>query len=139
MPTTDDITDAAKKLGEQLKDHNAIKSYKDATKALKDDVSTQRAIADFNRALQEIALKEQQGKPIEVADKHRLRDLQDAVVMNPALGRMQQAQMDYYDLLRKIDDTIQEQLGLEDALPGGAGGSGAGAAPPPGGGGIHLG
>ncbi len=130
MPTTDDVTAAAKKVGEVLADHAAVTALKDATKAFRDDPATQRALLDFNRALQEVAAKEQQGQPIEVSDKHKLRDAQDAVVLNPLLGRMQQAQMDYFDLLRKIDASIQDAAGIDASATAGLGGAPAGGAAP---------
>ena len=133
MPSTTELTEAARKVGELLADHDAVKNLTAASKAFQEDTATQRALLDFNRGLQELSKKEQSGQPIEVADKHRLRDLQDAVVTSPLLARMQTAQMDYFDTLRKIDATIQEAAGIDESTATGMGGgsapSGAAGAP----------
>ena len=144
MPTTDELNDAAKKLGELLKQHDTVKQLHAANKAFADDVSTQRALLDFQRAITEVSAKEQAGKPIEVSDKKKLRDAQDAVIRNPMLGRMQTAQMDYFDLLRQLDATMQEAAGVDEStlngLAGAIGMGGPAASPQPGlGSGIHLG
>ncbi|MEM7576423.1 MAG: YlbF family regulator [Planctomycetota bacterium] len=155
MPTTDELTDAATKLGELLKDHDAVKNLHAANKAFADDTATQRALLDFQRAIAEVSAKEQAGQPIEVSDKKRLRDAQEAVIRNPMLGRMQTAQMDYFDLLRSLDKAMQDAAGVDEStlngLAGamaprsgpGSGGPGSGAGSPGGqpglGGGIHLG
>ncbi|MEM8782246.1 MAG: YlbF family regulator [Planctomycetota bacterium] len=149
MPTTDELHDAAQKLGQLLKDHDTVKNLHAANKAFADDTATQRALLDFQRAIAEVSAKEQSGQPIEVSDKKKLRDAQEAVIRNPMLGRMQTAQMDYFDLLRKLDTAMQEAAGVDEStlngLAGamGAPGSSAGGAAPTGGaglgGGIHLG
>jgi len=130
MPSTQEILDAAKKVGQMVAEHDATKKLESALKALESDTDAQRAIADFNRHLQTLAQKEQSGKPIEVQDKQKLESLQQAVVMNINLRNFQTAQMDYVDLLRKIDDAITSQSSDALAAIGGAapgnGGPGSG-------------
>ena len=83
-----------------------------------DDVEAQRAVNDYNRQLQAIGEKEAAGKAIEVEDKRKLEAAQQKVVRHPLLGQMQMAQMDYVDLLRKVDEAMmgeapQAQAGLQ--------------------------
>lgn len=106
MSTTQDILDAAKKLGIMISEHDIAKKVESVAQRLEDDRDAQRALTDYNRHLQALSEKEQQGKPIEVEDKHRLQALQNAVIRNPLLREFQTAQMDYVDLLRKVDDTM---------------------------------
>ena len=136
MADSDAIIKAATELGGLLKEHQPVKELKAAAKAFADDVTVQRAMVDFQRALQDVSRKEQSGQPVEVADKRRLQELQDAVVSNPQLQRMQVAQMDCVDLLRKIDAAMTAEAGLDEAAmtppgaspapAGGAGGLGGG-------------
>ncbi len=126
MPSTQEILDAAKKVGQMVAEHDATTKLESSLKALESDTDAQRAIADFNRHLQALAAKEQSGKPIEVDDKRKLESLQQAVVMNIKLRNFQMAQMDYVDLLRKIDDAIVNESGDALAAIGGAPGSGGG-------------
>lgn len=106
MSSTDEIVKQARKVGELLNEHDAAKGLEKAIGALQSDTASQRAMADFNRFGAELEQKAAQGQPIEVADKKKLESLQQAVVMNPLLANFQRAQMDYVDLLRKIDDAI---------------------------------
>ena len=121
------ILDAAQKLGETVAEHPAVKELKSASKAFADDVTAQRAMVDFQRALQAISQKEQTGQPIEVSDKRNLQALQDQVVGNPQLQRVQSAQMNCVDLLRKIDQALTSAAGLDQsalATPGAGAASG---------------
>ena len=118
MPDKQAILDAATDVGKLLKDSDAVTRLRAAAKAFQDDVTAQRTVVDFNRFLQTLAQKEQQGQPIEVADKRKLTELQDAVAGDPQLRTMQKAQMDYVDLLRAIDAAIQAESGVDEATAG---------------------
>lgn len=124
MPTTEEILQAAEKVGQMVADHDATQKLESALKALEKDPDAQQSVQAFNTHLQALAQKEASGQPIEVADKRQLESLQQAVVTNIHLRNFQQAQMDYVDLLRKIDEKIGGQA--NEALPGG-GASGGGA------------
>lgn len=120
MPvTTDDILKKARELGDLIGQHPAAKKLEDVLTRLQADIEAQRAMTDYNRHLQVLGEKEAAGKPIEVGDKRKLDDLQKAVVRNRTLSDFQLAQMDYLDLMRKVDEAI------EGAAPGGGGAGGA--------------
>ena len=126
------ILDAAGALGATLADHPAVKELKSASKAFADDKLAQQAMIDFQRAYQTIAEKQQAGQPIEVSDKQRLETIQNQVIGNPQLQRVQTAQMNCVDLLRKIDQKLTAAAGLDQsalATPG-AGAPTAGAPGP---------
>jgi len=106
MASDDTIMKAAQELGEMLGDHPKVARLEGAIEKLKADTEAQRALNDFNRHLQQVAEKEMAGQPIEVSDKQRLQELQNAVVHNLVLREFQLAQMDYVDLVRAIDDTM---------------------------------
>lgn len=106
MATDQDILDLATKLGELIAGHDAVKNLESASKAFEADVSSQRAMADYQRFAQSLQEKAQSGGAIEVADKQKLESLQQAVITNPLLANMQRAEMDYLDLLRKVDGAI---------------------------------
>ncbi|MEM9346844.1 MAG: YlbF family regulator [Planctomycetota bacterium] len=106
MASEQDILEQATKLGGLLAKHDAVKKLASATKAFEADVSAQRAMTDYQRFAESLQQKAQQGSPIEVEDKHKLEDLQQAVITNPLLANMQRAEMDYLDLLRKVDGAI---------------------------------
>lgn len=121
MPTTSQIEQAAKDLGKMIGEHDAAHRYSAAAKALDTDIEAQRLMTDFNRAIQSIAQKQASQKPIEVEDKRRLEKLQTEVAMNLKVRALQQAQMDYVDLIRSVVSTITAEAGgLEAQADGGA-------------------
>jgi len=127
MAGTDEIIKQATALGELITDHPAAKSLESAVSALQSDVESQRAMTDLNRFGATLEEKAAKGQPIEVADKQKLDQFQQAVMLNPLLANFQRAQMDYVDLLRKVDGAItgrgDEPVG---AAPAGAGAGAAG-------------
>lgn len=106
MASTEEILKQAAELGELLADHEASKSMESAVKALQNDPSSQQALADLNQHAAGLEAKAAQGKPIEVADKRKMEELQQAVVLNPLMANFQRSQMAYVDLLKKVDDAI---------------------------------
>ncbi|MFA7236687.1 MAG: YlbF family regulator [Phycisphaeraceae bacterium] len=110
------IEEAAKHLGELIREHPSAKTFSAATESLDKDIATQRLITDFNRHLQKLAEKQHAGKPIEVEDKHKLEQLQSAVAAHPLIAHMQQSQMDYLDVMRKAMVLVAQTAGGEEAL-----------------------
>jgi len=106
MADTQPILEAAASLGRLIQQHASYANLKAAVEALEEDVDAQRAMTDYNRHLEAISQKQQQGQPIEVEDKRKLDQLQKAVVLNPLLRDYQKAQMDYSDLMRQVDAQI---------------------------------
>jgi len=120
MASDPDIIEQATKLGELIAEHPATKKLDSATRAFESDTSAQRAMTDYQRFAQALQLKAQQGAPIEVQDKHKLEQLQQLVITNPLLANMQRAEMDYVDLLRKVDAAIVGAGGAHiDTMPPG--------------------
>lgn len=111
MTSTETILQAARDLGKQIAKHDAAVRLEQAMKKLDDNVDAQRLLNDYNRSTQSIAQKETEGKPIEVEDKHKLKQLQDQVMGNALLGQLQMAQMDYLDLMRRVDQAMSGDVG----------------------------
>lgn len=111
--TNEQILDKARELGKLISDHPAAQRYRDSVKSLRDDLETQRLITDYNRFLSSMMQKEQQGLPIEVSDKRKIEQLQTAIATNLKLQGLQQAQMDYVDLMRKVDREIVDSSDVE--------------------------
>lgn len=116
MATTDDILNQATKLGELLADHDTSKRLEQAVAGLQADLQAQRAMTDLNRYAQSLEQKARSGQPIEVEEKRKLEALESLVVTNPLLVGLQKAQMDYVDLLKKVDEAI---TGKTPDLPAG--------------------
>ena len=129
MASTQAILDEAKKLGELIKEHEAVKKMDKVVKQLQEDVEAQRILNDYNRFSLQIAEKEQKGEPIEVDEKHKAAELHKAVVMNKLLQDLQIVQMDYSDLLRQVDATMMNEISPAPTPAPGTPGSAPGSAP----------
>ncbi len=113
MATTQEVLTKAHELGKLLAEHDAARKLGDAVSALQDNTEAQRALNDFNRFVQTIAEKQANNQPIEVEEKRKLESLQNAVIRNRLLSKLQMAQMDYADLMRKVDEAIAGEGGVD--------------------------
>ncbi|MEM9881681.1 MAG: YlbF family regulator [Planctomycetota bacterium] len=100
------VMTAAEVLGKALAGHPAVRQVDTLLKELEADTEAKRLMADLRRHEEALLQKEAAGQPIEVAEKHRRQELQQSVAVNPLLGRLQMAQMDYVDLMRRVDALI---------------------------------
>ena len=57
-----------------------------------------------------VALLEQDNKPIEVEDKHKLKDFEEKLLGRPEFKGFTAAQVEYVDMMRKVNEAIHKQL-----------------------------
>ncbi|MEE9404584.1 MAG: YlbF family regulator [Algisphaera sp.] len=101
------VIEAAARLGELLAAHPKVAAFEAIVKKLEADTDAQRLVTDLRRHQQTMAEKDRAGQPIEVSDKHKMRDLQAGAAGNALLREMQTVEMDYVDLMRQVDQKIQ--------------------------------
>ncbi len=109
MATTEEILKAAQDLGKLIATHPATEKFDAMVKKLSDDVEAQRVLNDYHRQAALIADKESQQQPIEVDDKKKLEQLHQQVIQHTLLGDLQVVQMDYLDLMRRVDEAMASQ------------------------------
>jgi cell fate (sporulation/competence/biofilm development) regulator YlbF (YheA/YmcA/DUF963 family) len=119
----------AEKLGQLVAQHPAVEKYKQAQKAVADDSEANRAMADFERMLESLARQEQSGMSVTDAQRSSLESLQSRIVSNIKVKALNRAQVEFIDLLRKVNQAIQSKV-IDMPQAAGAGGMGAGARPP---------
>jgi cell fate (sporulation/competence/biofilm development) regulator YlbF (YheA/YmcA/DUF963 family) len=111
MPTdTQTILDAAEKLSQLVADHPAVARYKSAQKSVSEDPEAGRMLADFDRQIETLARQEQQGVPVSDAQRAALETLQSRIVSHIKIKNLNMAQVEFVDLLRKVNQTIQRPL-----------------------------
>ena len=137
MPTdTPQIMEAAEKLSQMVADHPATARYKAAQKAVTDDPEAGRLLADFDQQIEKLARQEQTGMPITDAQRAQLESLQSRIVSHLKIKNLNLAQVEFIDLLRKVNQAVQSKVVEAGGMgAGGAGGrsAAAGAASGPGG------
>jgi cell fate (sporulation/competence/biofilm development) regulator YlbF (YheA/YmcA/DUF963 family) len=108
MPVdTQQVIQAAEKLGQMLKEHPAVERFRAAQKAVTEDAEASRLLAEFERGLEALARQEQQGRPATDAQKMQLESLQAKIVSHIKIKNLNMAQMEFTDLLRKIGDAYK--------------------------------
>ncbi|HSI33276.1 MAG TPA: YlbF family regulator [Tepidisphaeraceae bacterium] len=123
---TQAILDAAEKVGQMVKEHPSYERYKSAAKSVAEDPEAGRLVADFNRQLETLLRQEQSGMPVSDAQHAQLESLQQRIASHLKMKAMHLAQVDFYDLLRKVTQTIQKPLADVGGAPGAGAGAGAG-------------
>ena len=111
MPVdTQQILAEAEKLGALVAQHPAVEKYKQAQKAVSEDPETTRAMAEFQRQFETLARQEQSGMPMTDAQRQQLESVQSRIVSNIKVKALNMAEVDFIDLLRKVNQTIQGKL-----------------------------
>ena len=117
MPAdTTQILAEADKLGQLVAQHPAVERYKNAQKAVAEDPDANRTMAEFERSLESLARQEQTGMPVTDAQRQQLETLQSRIVSNVKVKNLNMAQVEFIDLLRKVNQAIQSKV--IDAPPG---------------------
>jgi cell fate (sporulation/competence/biofilm development) regulator YlbF (YheA/YmcA/DUF963 family) len=123
MPVdTQQILSEADKLGQLVAQHPAVEKYKQAQKAVTEDPDASRTMAEFERQLETLARQEATGMGITDAQRQQLESLQGRIVSNIKVKALNMAQVEFIDLLRKVNQTIQGKV--VDVAPGAGAGAG---------------
>ena len=130
MPVdTPQILAEADKLGQLVAQHPAVEKYKQAQKAVADDPDANRSMAEFERQIETLARQEASGMPVTDAQRQTLESLQSRIVSNIKVKALNMAQVDFIDLLRKVNQAIQGKLIDGQAARGGGAAGAPGGAP----------
>jgi len=123
MPVdTQQIMDEASKLGDIVAQHPAVVRYKDARLAIEKDPDATRLLAEFDRQLEALGRQQQSGMPVTDAQQQSLEALQNKIVSHLKIKALNLAQVEFIDILRRITQTVQGRLNLQEAPGAGAGG-----------------
>ena len=114
---TQQILDAAEKIGKMLVEHPAVVRYQQAQKAVADDPDAGRLLQEFDRAIEKLARQEQSGMAVTDAQRQQLEALQSRIVSHLKVKNLNLAQVEFVDLLRKVNQTIQKPLTPEKPSP----------------------
>ena len=129
MPVdTQQILSEADKLGQLVAQHPAVEKYKQAQKAVADDAEANRAMMEFERQLDTLGRQEAAGMPITDAQRQQLEAVQSRIVSNIKVKALNMAQVEFVDLLRKVNQAVQSKVvDVSPAAAAGRGGGGGGA------------
>jgi len=120
MPAdTQQILDEANKLADMVAQHPAVENYRKAQKAVADDPDASRSMSEFQRTLETLARQEAQGMPVTDAQRSQLENLQGRIVSNIKVKALNLADVEFWDLLRKVNQAVLSKIA--DAAPSAGG------------------
>jgi cell fate (sporulation/competence/biofilm development) regulator YlbF (YheA/YmcA/DUF963 family) len=121
MADTNEIIDLAGKVGDLIAAHPSVAKYKDAQRAIASDPEATRLMGEFQKLLMNLSAQEQQGLPATEAQERTLQALQTQIASNLRVKALSIAEVDFYDLLRKVNQRMLKPLNVKESAPAGAG------------------
>ena len=107
----DQLIELANTLGRQIAAHERTTLLQKAQQAVDDDQATKELLTQYQQQAQKIQELQQQQKPIEVDDKHKLQGLEEKLSTNPQISELARRQADFVEMMHKVKQAIDEQLG----------------------------
>ena len=125
MPVEEtEIIQTAQKLGDLVAQHPSVAKFKQAQKAVSEDADASRLLSEFDRTLETLGRQEQSGLPVTDAQRQQLETLQSRIVSHIKVKALNMAQVEFVDLLRKVNQAVQSKV--VDVSPQGRGPAGGG-------------
>jgi len=111
MPVdTQQIVEAAEKLGKLITEHPVLQRYADAQKAVAADPETSRLFQAFDAEVAKLGQLEQAGQQMTEAQQMRLQQMQQVIASNLKVKAFSIAQVELTDLLRKVSQSWQKPV-----------------------------
>ena len=122
MADTNDVMTQATHLGQLIGAHPAVQQYRELTRQLDLDITARNLVGQFEQLMETLSMKEQNMQPIEIAEKQQAERLQQSIALHPLLKKMMIAQAEYMDLMKKVQEHINQGVSKPavEAAPGAA-------------------
>jgi len=106
----DHILELAERLGKAIAESPQARNMLAAGDALREQKDVAGLLGEFQAQSDKITQLENEQKPVEVEDKHKLQDLHDKLVACEVFKRYTAAQVEYVDLMRKVNEAMGQHL-----------------------------
>lgn len=110
MADDQQLINQAKTLGQAIAAHPSVQAFLKARDTVLKDTEAQRLMTDYQRHTDRLAQLEMENKPIEVADKQKLREFEAGMASNPTLKELMRTQADYSYLMTRVNQAMEEPL-----------------------------
>jgi cell fate (sporulation/competence/biofilm development) regulator YlbF (YheA/YmcA/DUF963 family) len=105
-----EIMELAQQLGKKIAESPASKNVQQAHKEVEADAELAQTLQEYQAQAEKISQLEAENKPVEVDEKRTLQNLHDKLVASDKFKKFSAAQVEYIDLMRKVNQAIQGQL-----------------------------
>lgn len=106
MPDVQDLLSKASALGTALAAHPTVQAHYQAQRAVRADTAAQKLLQDYQVQLNRIRQLEVDMKPVEVADKQKLKSLETQMAGQDSLKALMRTQADYVALMSQVNNAI---------------------------------
>lgn len=110
MPDVKELVEKARALGEALAAHPAVEAHHRAQRDVQNDSAAQELIRKYQEQAERIQQLEAQGKPVEVADKQKLKEYESLMAGNDAMKALMRTQVDYVGIMNQVNQAIEAPL-----------------------------
>ena len=107
------LIEMANSLGRRIAAHERTLLLKEAQKAVNEDGEAGGLIKQYQQQAEKIGQLEQEHKPVEVTDKHKLREIEQKISTNEKLKELTRRQVDFVEMMHKVKQTLDDELQLE--------------------------
>lgn len=111
----DPIIEQAERLGKSIADSQQAQSFRVAQEQFDKNPDALQIYKDYQEQSRKLAALEAENKPIEVDDKHKLEELRAKLVADETFKKLSAAQVDYVDLMRRVNVAMQEHMSPAEA------------------------
>ena len=105
------IVELAKRLGKTIAESEQANNLRAIQKELETESDITKALSDYQAQSEKLMQLQNENKPIEVDDKHKLQELQNVLVASEVFKKFTAAQVEYVDLMRQVNEAIRQELG----------------------------
>ena len=107
------LIEMASSLGQRIAAHERTTLLKEAQKAVNEDTEAGGLIKQYQQQAEKIGQLEQEQKPVEVDDKHKLSEIEQKISTNEKLKELTHRQVDFVEMMHKVKQTLDNELQLE--------------------------
>ena len=100
----------AQRLGKSISESPQADNLRAARKEMNTQGEITQLLKDYQAQTEKVTKLEQEKKPVEVDDKHKLQQLHGKLVASDVFKKFTAAQVEYIDLMRQVNETLQKQL-----------------------------
>ncbi len=104
------ITELAERLGKAIAQSRQASDLQAARDAMAKEPETEKLLNEFHEHSEKLAALEARNKPVEVDDKHKLQEMHGKLIASETFKKFTAAQVEYIDLMRKVNQAIQRQI-----------------------------
>lgn len=105
-----DLLKQARALGLAIAENPKVKAYLEAQAAVRDDAEARRLLDTYQQAATRVQQLSAERKPIEPELKRTLAESEQKMASQASLKRLMRAQADYFDLMNRINNAMEEPL-----------------------------